>query len=211
MIVEGKGEAPPSPIRIKVARRDMLVLHQDAARQANYRCYSTGSTRWKRGLFDGFTDVPGVALMRSDLFPVFMGKVGEWGVALASERLGYRGLNVDSELRIGGDDGSDLTLSGIPVQVKTRRSDSSHSRQGVNLVRHSTERGRDVLPKAPAIVFAEYDVEASTVSVLGWLRTKTIRGGAPVPARKGSHFNVEVKDRWLEPLSSLVNLALERR
>lgn len=153
---------------------------------------------------DGF-HVPGAGWMRSDVAPRYVGYCAEAAViGVLNRRLGIK-LSLDDRLRGGGDGGVDLQVSTLTMQVKSRRSGTSHALSRLSLVRHSTDRGFVVFPKTTAIVFCESTIETRTVKILGWIYTRLALDLPIVPARRGNHKNIEIHDSKLEPVSALVD------
>lgn len=199
MMIEGRGESAPNPWRYDLTRHDLLLALQSASRISGFRRYQVSPSRWKRGL-TGTIDIPGVAsAVRSDVAPRVVGNAGEIAAAV------YLDCNFDDSLLQDGDDGADLKKNKARIQVKTRKSSSSHAKQRLNLVRMKS-RGRCTAPTVPIVVFAEVDTDSWRVSLLGWTRSAHLHRYPLVPARQGDHLNVEVPDQRLEPMSSLKDL-----
>jgi len=203
MIVEGKGLCAPSPWRRKLTRGELLIALDSATRIANYRSYGRSRSSWKRGLV-GSLSIPGIAdNIRADLAPRVLGTIGEIAVGI------FFSIPIDDRLKSSGDGDVDFKIGKASSQVKTRPATSAHAKDRVNLLRAVDERGRNVMPRVPVLVFCEFDTSSWFVSVLGWCRTVNVAMLPKVKARKGNHLNIEITDSILEPLSSLKALAYD--
>lgn len=206
MFVEGKGEVRPSPVRIRMTTADQSVLLQAAKALCEHRQYRTGASQWQRSHCQAVV-VPRVGKIEPEVRAYFVGLVGEYALSrFLSDKLG---IEIRPDLnKSDGDDGIDLKLFGLSVQVKTR--------QGVyqtSLVRYEDESGRFVLSTAAAFVFAKYEVECPTGNafLLGWVPRERLLECRQSPAKRGGHKNYEVPDHQLCCMNQLVANLRARR
>lgn len=195
MFVEGRGEVPPADCSVVMQGGEMLQLLDEAKRRADFRGYSGKSDDWSRGLKPATTLVCGGVLERH-IRPIFAGLMGEWATALVLSRKLHEDVNIDLVLRQRGDDGRDLVVFGVPLQVKCRQSEKIP-----NLVRDY--RLRKI--QSRGFVFCSWPGDA-VVRVLGWCtRSIVVDKARRAPARRGCHTNAEIDDRNLEPMGSLAD------
>lgn len=204
MITEGIGRHAPSPIRELLTQQEMRLVANAAIRIANKRKeYRTSNSRWKRGLI-GELNIPGIGAIPSHAAPMFVGLQAEAAVVLFLNRRARLSLSLQDLLLSSGDDGTDINVSGLTVQVKARQCETMHSLQKVSLVRYATERGRIVFPLSVVVAMCEVVVPTPLVKLLGWIYSSDARAMPIVPARKGGHTNIEIADCELQSMASLV-------
>lgn len=205
MITEGKGRHAPSPETRILSKADAMLCMNAAMRISQFRNYRQSRNSWKRGLMGEFVTIPLVGTIRGDVAPYFIGFTAEIALIDLLNRRTDAKLSFDDSLRSGGDGGADLTAFGLTIQIKGRQSDRPHAKQRLNLVRHSTGDGRLVFPRASVLAFCETDIATLRVSLLGWMYSVHAKKLPIVPARRGSHKNVEIPDAMLRPISALVD------
>ena len=153
--------------------------------------YNGGGSDWKGGLI-GPMSIMGHTL-EGYQSPHFVGKLGEFAVAKI--------MNVPVDFAVnGGDDGKDLMLSSGSVQVKT-----SQKHNGNCLV--NTEK----IGTSDFFVFCTLNQKKKPrifVDILGWCTKKEVLSCdiKRSPRKSCRHFNYEVWESLLRPISSLVQL-----
>lgn len=210
MITEGIGKHAPKPVPVLLSEHDLRVVTNAALSHSKYRGYLNSTSQWKRGLIKEIT-IPKIGKLTGDPVPRFVGLAGEAATVLhLNDRANLR-LSLRDELLAGGDDGKDLEIDGLSIQIKTRQKQSSAARERLNLIRHTNEQRMPCLPNACAIVFCELDETYRKVSLIGWTYTEWLRTLPAVPARVGRHLNVEVEDKDLKHIGALVDRLVARR
>ena len=205
MNTEGIGCHAPKRIKELLNSSDRRIVVNAALRIASHRReYMDSGDQWKRGLI-GDLEIPGIGTLPATAAPLYVGLCAEAATIVYLNRATGLTLSIKDCLLANGDGGGDITAHGCSIQVKCRQADSIHAKQKLSLVRYATDRGRIVFPNTTALVFCETTIETSCVSLLGWMYVVHAKQLEKVPARKGNHFNIEVPDFLLEPMSSLVD------
>lgn len=191
MLIEGEGVVAPAPVVERIGVSDFTYAVAASESRNQFRRYSDRADQWGRGFVEN---------------PILVGMLGE--IALCSflnRRVGCR-LSIDTELRARGDEGVDLSTDGIGLEVKTRNSLSRS-----NLYRRFDRRGGLRALRADVYVFCMRASERE-IHLLGWLHSDRVASDATFKKSPvGDWFNLELKDRQLEPMSRLVAEILYRR
>lgn len=200
MWIEGEGKRPPVPVRIRMSGGDMRVLLLEAQKRARHRGYESKATTWENGICDSI-EIDGVGRLTKAVRPIFAGLIGECGVSRAV------GGSIDFLLLDGGDDGRDLVIHGLGIQVKLCQKSC-----GANLVRCRNERGYSKPITARVHVFCEWDKsDVRTVGVRGWVWSKDMVALPEVKSAVGSWWNFDVPNEMLLPVSQLKDELEARR
>ena len=187
--IENGRSRPPSKKSLEITRSECISC-VDFAIQASIK-YSGGGSDWKEGLI-GPMSVMGRTL-EGYQSPHFVGKLGEFAVAKL--------LRVPVDFVVnGGDDGKDLITTAGSVQVKT-----SQKHNGNCLV--NTEK----TGTSDFFVFCTLNQKKKPrifVDILGWCTKKEVLScdTRRSPRESCRHFNYEVWESLLRPISSLVQL-----
>lgn len=203
MITEGIGQHAPSPVRELLTESDLRVVASASLQIAKYRGWSREAVGWKRGLIAEPLVIPRIGIIPAEAKPMFVGLIAEAAVVIYFNRRCGLQLSLKDQLLLSGDGGADIEIGCLTMQVKSRQSSSSHSKQSISLVRYATGDGRHVFPSCTAIVFCETMLPAPVVKILGWIYTAHAIDREIVPARIGNHWNIEIADSLLEPMGSL--------
>jgi len=193
MHVEGQGLVAPSPRLVQLTTNELFALAELAMKRAAYRGYSSKPTRWQRGLTSKTLKLGGL-FIDSNAYSIMSGLVGEYGYCKVLK------VPIDTELREHGDDGADIHAA-LRIQVKTRTSE----RFSNSLNRRVDSRGRLLKFPFDAFAFAEWLRNEPSVSLLGWIRTRrAMKVGVFAKGKVGEHWNLEIEDKHLEPVSDLI-------
>lgn len=135
---------------------------------------------------------------------VLVGLVGEAALCEYLTRRGYE-QRVDLVLRQFGDGGRDVEVSGLVIQVKTRRKGIGRR----SFVKRG-DRGHIVPFKCELFVFAEWNetTPSEAPQLLGWMWSVDVsRGGRfeRSPLARARHWNLRVRDLDLLPMSRLID------
>jgi hypothetical protein len=200
MNVEGRGIVPPESVWIPLTRSDFIQIKDRAKKQAMERDYRNRRDSWGAGLV-GSGRPPNAADLRTAEYSGLLGLIGEWGtVAFINRRMkrDIASMGLGSIPR--GDRGIDIVALNLTIQVKTQQNP-----EYPGMIRRIDEYGRKISMPANAYVFARFDREHQTgVWLLGWAWTKDILLLPVVPARRGSHWNIEVPRALLLPMIRLI-------
>lgn len=197
MIVEGRGKVPPAPIVVAVDADDYRRLSGLAADRS--RKYVRRGDAWGRGI-------------RPDA--ILVGLLAEQAtVSLLRRRL--PGLRVAWEPGViphAGDDGCDVEVAGLRIQVKGAGREAGEVRH--LYFRRQDERGR-VLPLSFDLAVCcacPPSTGARAVSVLGWAMRQSLRRSPfrQSPVGGMSHMNLRLAVEDLEPVGELIDWARTR-
>jgi hypothetical protein len=196
MQVEGIGKVPPAPVQVRTALNRLRWLRDEADKRNAYRGYTRRTDAWGRGFIRN---------------PALVGLMGEH---CSCEYLTRRGFPcfVDIVLRPYGDDGRDLEVCGLVLQVKTRRKGIARR----SLVKRGDGRGRIVPLACDVFVFAQWDETApdDVPQLLGWIWARDARSYGVFersPVSYADHWNLRIPDALLLPMSRLVDELASRR
>lgn len=196
---EGRGEIAPAPLQIYLTWNDLRIFRDFAAQVAARRHYARGRTLWQLGLTSGFT-VGGRFEIPPHEAGAFIGKVGEYAlVYFLNHTCGKEVARLNLDLLPRGDGGKDVIAFGRSIEVVTRRINSPSS-----LIRRTLPGGKILTLYSDYFMFAEYNIENPLkVTLLGWIRRRELEPMPTVPARRGEHRNIDVKDLILQPMRTL--------
>ncbi len=207
MICEGKGNVAPAPVVVHLEPSELRIIKDRAVQQAIERDYSRRSDAWGQGLASGMRFRNSMDLRPEETAP-FVGMVGEYALCVFLNRnLGREVASFDDTPRQHGDGGVDVSCLGLSIQVKTRTNPDYPS-----LVKRAESSGRLVPLVGDIYVFALYRRELQEeLKLLGFVWVDMLKPLRLYPARKGSHFNIEIPDTILLPMSRLVSELRQRK
>lgn len=196
MIAEGKGVIAPAPKLVSFSDHERRVIFQAAIDLDRYAGAAGG---WRRGYSDPL-DIPTLGKLEATTATIYVGLLGQEAVRkLAQNHFGDLVLSNDFRRHENGDGGIDLRILTLSLQVKTRKHPTLPT-----LVRVDNGEGMAVPLTGDAHVFCHIpDRGGFIVRVLGWKWTRDLKRYPSVPAVRGCHFNIEVPDADLEPMSRL--------
>jgi hypothetical protein len=183
----------PTPIFIRLSRTILRLLRDTAARRHQYRRYAARADAWGRGFIKD---------------AILVGLVGEHGLCDLLTRRHFP-CCVDLKLYPNGDGGRDILVSGVRIQVKTRRRGLAKR----SFVRRF-DRGKIIPLQCDAYVFAQWEESQDTVQILGWVWATDASRRATVgrsPLATATHWNLKIDDASLLPMSRLVDDLFARR
>lgn len=186
-----------------MTRGTSILCGTHAIERASHRRYSGSAQRWKNGLVKNGIHAPGVGYLQGAAVPIYVGSMGE--AALVIYLNGRCGLSLKLDDILHDGERYDFKIGRMTIEVKTRQDGTDHDKSGVNLVRHTSERGKLEYPKTTALVFCSFCVPRLQVDMLGWVNPVMFADRTPVPGRRGKHLNIEIRDDELRPMLSLVD------
>jgi hypothetical protein len=147
-------------------------------------------------------------------------KPGEWGRGLLKDAVGVGlrgemafakilGLSIDLEPKAAGTGGgSDFSMQGVPIELKTKDITSTHNHL---LVRCLTDYGNVVPMRSDIYVAARVtsiriDPKHEIVHLMGWAEKSELEKLKSVKARRGSHKNKEIPYAELRDMRKLLDL-----
>lgn len=196
MIAEGRGRVPPAPVVVEVGDLDRFRMERLAVERS--RKYAARGDAWGRGI-------------RPDA--ILTGLLSEQAtVDLLRRRLPGLRVAWEPELIPQGDDGCDVEVCGLRIQVKgTARAAASTSHF---YFRRQDARGRLLPLRFDLAVCCACPPSTGrrAVAVLGWAMRGALRES---PFRRSpvgglTHMNLRLAVEDLEPVSELIDWATVR-
>ncbi|KKM75065.1 hypothetical protein LCGC14_1394010 [marine sediment metagenome] len=197
-LVEGRGVCVPSPVMISVSTSTQKYLLMAAVQRDRHREYSSRRDRWGRGLISG-REIGALGAVSKSVLVILVGLVGEHAVAqFLKAEFGAAVPDVDLSLTHAGDGGFDLEPFGAKIQVKTRRAPCPKT-----LIRRVTGNKRLQSFNFNLLVSCEWKLD-TTCQLLGWNHRSDLYRGR-FARSKFDHFNIEIRDDALLPMSRLLD------
>jgi hypothetical protein len=203
---EGKGLVAPAPVLVRLDMGDLASAKKWTRDRLRARGYEANTDEWKSGLIGAYR-------------AVLVGFVGE--IAFAKWASAVTGLPIepDTAPRWGGDGGTDFTVCGYAIQVKTATAD-----YGDLLIRTQDAAAPDweivVRVQWPprrravsgAALFAIDDrADRTGAELCGWAYERHFARLARLePGRAGAHSNYALAPEQLLPMGDLAALFVAR-
>lgn len=204
--VEGRGIVAPKPIWVPLTRPDFIPIKERAQQQVIDRDYRNRRDAWGRSHV-GVGRPPNCADMRPEVYAAMLGGIGEFGtIAYINKQMKRDVATMDFARKKQGDSGIDIIACGLTMQVKTQQNSLQPG-----LIRRFDESGNLIPLPAKACVFAWFNREDQAgVWLLGWIWKTKVVALPVVPAIRGSHRNIEVPRKELQPMCRLIKELKQR-
>lgn len=204
VMVEGKGMVRPSQYKTMFSPGEVQTILHYANKRQDYRGYASRTDQWGKGLLGNIV-VANVGVLEPSAAPAAAGMIGEYAFACFINGRCGEVCQIDTNLRQFGDGGIDLSPCGLNIDVKARLKES-----GGLLLRAMTEGGFRLQWKCDVFAFCFWDCNYM-VAMDGWVWAKDVANRELVPARVGSHWNIEVEPEELLPMTRLADEIRSRK
>lgn len=203
---EGRGIVPPASVKIALRHDEVAIIKRRSIEQARHRDYQGRRNTWGLGLVGDARSQNTMDLGKGE-YPIYLGLIGEHALcAFINGRLSRQVASIDMQNRRAGDNGVDLSVRGLSMQIKTRQRPEYPS-----MVKRVNEYGV-ILPLVSDVhVFCLYLREKPRqLQLLGWEWTKNLVNRQVMPAIRGNWMNIEVHDSELNPMRRLIDELRQR-